>query len=330
MSVARGRDSKPSVRNRIHSMFVRYIPTKVSKVERALQLYAGRETEFLEALIDKYGPEPQLILPMAAQQPNRFDVLLEHPPAADPSDDPLGDPSSDAMAMHPAFVNSFLLRRQHCEYAESRSRNGIADHERRASIAISVAAVDSRAAAIKAEAARLHHTLLVDARSMVAAEIATMRQEREEAMARKRHDEQQRSLTQTERDERVSNHRAERSERKLMLYNFSISTSLLLKRAVHTEREMKYLRKTSGALVRDICESALKNQVRPQPDPRRKQNPRVAPSRISPGKIRRLSKALLDDPSNGLVRRQSVVAVYSSQHPRHAFSLPPIRSTTTK
>eukprot|EP00759_Apiculatamorpha_spiralis_P019173 PhF_6_TR25323/c0_g2_i2/m.34988 len=49
---------KSDMRSRVLSMYQAYAPEKAGNVDAAMQAYAGREQELIDALVAKYGPEP--------------------------------------------------------------------------------------------------------------------------------------------------------------------------------------------------------------------------------------------------------------------------------
>ena len=48
-------------RTRLVAFYAHYAPEKVGNVDKALQIYAGREEQMFETLVEKYGPEPIIV-----------------------------------------------------------------------------------------------------------------------------------------------------------------------------------------------------------------------------------------------------------------------------
>jgi hypothetical protein len=51
--------AKPSYRDRITALYAKYQPDKVASVDKTMEKYAGNEEALIEALVKKYGPEPE-------------------------------------------------------------------------------------------------------------------------------------------------------------------------------------------------------------------------------------------------------------------------------
>jgi hypothetical protein len=63
-------------RQRLERFYEKYAPDKLYRLDEHLLKYAGREEDFLEALAQKYGPEPPAPLPTPATTATQAEAHL--------------------------------------------------------------------------------------------------------------------------------------------------------------------------------------------------------------------------------------------------------------